>query len=172
MVHSTHAQLADQTPEDSIKIAKPHSARKATLLSTALPGAGQIYNKKYWKAPIVWAGLGTCVYFIQDNRKFFNLYKDELQRFQTVPGYEIALADSRGNLYDDSTLEQLVDRRKRWLDLSYFSLIAVYGLNILDANVDGHLFNYDISPDISMEVRPTTVFIESPKAGLSITLKF
>ncbi len=73
---------------------------------------------------------------------------------------------------ESEDLNDRLDKRKRWLDLSYFAAVAVYGLNIIDANVDAHLFDYDISPDISLRIAPSPVFITSPKAGLSFTFNF
>jgi len=120
----------------------------------------------------VWAGLGTCIYFIDDNRKFFRLYRSEIFNYQNISGYSSTVLDSAGNPATEEALTTEMDKRKRWLDLSYFSLVAVYGLNLLDANVDGHLFNYDISPEISMRISPSTSFRGSANAGLSLTLNF
>jgi hypothetical protein len=73
---------------------------------------------------------------------------------------------TRDEIFDD------LDKRKRWLDLSYFATVAVYGLQIIDANVDGHLFDYDISPDISLNVAPSFNPQLSNSAGVSLTFRF
>jgi len=167
------------------KIKKPHSAKKATILSALVPGAGQFYNKKYWKAPIAWAGLGTCVYFISDNRTFFRALKEEAilrdadENYVNISTFTIGdlgtINGTEEQLMQIATTDQItenLDRRKQWLDLSYFAFAAVYGLQIIDANVDGHLFNYDISPDISLNVTPSFNPQLSNSAGISFTFKF
>ncbi len=161
----------DSLSTDTVKI---HSAKKATLLSTALPGAGQIYNRKYWKAPVVWGGMGTCVYFISLNRGLFREYRNELFLRQSDPDHVSTLSFDGGvSVATDTQINDFMEQRKRWLDLSYFALVAVYGLNILDANVDGHLFDYNITPDISLKLNPSPIMIDaSPRAGLNLTLTF
>jgi hypothetical protein len=169
--------------KDSNQTKRTHFAKKATLLSTALPGSGQIYNKKIWKAPIVWGGIGTCVYFAINNRKAFRLYKTEAFNRESNPNFTSTLTyqnspyanylkNAPNIIMENEDLYDRLDKRKRWLDLSYFAAVVVYGLNIIDANVDAHLFDYDISPDISVRIVPAPVFIASPKAGLSFTLNF
>jgi len=168
-----------------IKTKKPHSAKRATIYSAVLPGAGQIYNRKYWKAPIAWAGMGVCVYFIGTNRSYFKALKAEaILRDQDPNHFDIStftigdLGTFRGSdcqLMAIATNDQItenLDRRKQWLDLSYFALAAVYGLQIIDANVDGHLFDYDISPDISLNIAPSFNPQLSNSAGVSLTFRF
>ena len=175
------AQLVNEL--DTIHNQKYHSAKKATLLSTFIPGGGQIYNKKIWKAPIVWGGIGTCIYFAVNNRQAFKLYQAEVFNRESDPNfissltyqnspYASYLKDAPNTIMEDTDLYERLDKRKKWLDLSYFAAIAVYGLNILDANVDAHLFDYNISPDISLRIAPSPVFSASPRAGLSFTLNF
>lgn len=86
--------------------------------------------------------------------------------------YANYLVDAPDDLFTNEDLDERLDKRKKWLDLSYFALVAVYGLNIIDANVDGHLFDYNISPDVSLRVEPSTVFYTEPKAGIKLTLNF
>ncbi len=182
LVNQCHSQdTLSISSSDTLLLKKTHSAKKATILSALAPGIGQIYNRKIWKAPIVWGGLGTCIYFISDNRNAFRLYKDESVLRQNDPDHVSTLTYnsapdrykfSSDEILPDAELSDNLDKRKRWLDLSYFALVAVYGLNIIDANVDGHLFQYDISPDISMRIAPSPIFSQSPKAGLSLTLNF
>jgi hypothetical protein len=142
----------------------PHSALKATVLALTLPGAGQAYNRKYWKMPIVYGGLGTCVYFIARNTKEYRFYKNEY----------IKAADTDPNTvseYSASQLQPVMETYHRWMDISYFSLIGVYALQALDANVDAHLFKFDISKDLSFYWTPLPTFSQSAK-GITFGIQF
>jgi hypothetical protein len=142
----------------------PHSALKATVLALTLPGAGQAYNRKYWKMPIVYGGLGTCVYFIARNTKEYRFYKNEY----------IKAADTDPNTvseYSASQLQPVMETYRRWMDISYFSLIGVYALQALDANVDAHLFKFDISKDLSFYWTPLPTFSQSAK-GITFGIQF
>lgn len=143
-----------------------HSPRKATLFSAVLPGLGQAYNKKYWKIPIVYAGLGVSIYFLQDNIRQINYFKQSY-RNETDPDPN-TINDSG---YSETTLQELVSQHKRWRDFSYIGLVAVYLLNIIDASVDAHLFYFDVSQDLSMSVRPSLQFTAQPSPGLTLCLK-
>lgn len=127
-----------------------HSPRKAILLSAALPGAGQVYNKKVWKAPIVWLGMGTCVAFIGYNTK---IYKELKQDY-------IALNDNDPNTINISDvppqlLEEEMGRFRKYKEISYVALAGVYLLNLLDAYVDGYLFHFDIDESLSAGINPS-----------------
>lgn len=144
-----------------------HSPKKATIMSALLPGLGQAYNKKYWKIPIVYAGFGVCTYFIVENGKSFRRYRDAL----------IAIHDDDPNtvndtVFSESQLDRLQDTYRRWLDLSYVSFAAIYILQIIDANVDAHLFHFDISDDISMKWTPNLRLSPMGSTGLSFTVEF
>lgn len=144
-----------------------HSPKKATIRSAVLPGWGQVYNKKAWKLPIVYGGIGTCAYFIDRNTKKYKLYRNAL----------IAESDNDPNtvnntIYNFSQLSLLTDDYRRLLDISYICLAAVYVLNIIDANVDAHLFNYDIGEDISMNIRPSFIQTDHVNTGIGLTINF
>ena len=126
-----------------------HSPTKASVLSAIIPGAGQVYNKKYWKVPIIYASLFTSIYFINDNQTKFNIYKDA---FITR---ENGGTDDYINIYDTSQLITIMDYYERNRDISYIITSAIYILNIVDASVDAHLFHYDINEDLSIEWHPT-----------------
>ena len=161
---------ADTTGTEEISEKDPfasHPPRKATIMSAVLPGLGQAYNKKYWKIPIVYAGIGTCVYFIVENGKSYRRYRDAL----------IAVRDDDPNTvnttqFNGSQLDQLQDTYRRWLDLSYVSLAAVYILQIIDANVDAHFFHFDISDDISLNWSPNINFAPTGSTGISLNIQF
>ncbi len=144
-----------------------HSPKKATLMSAALPGLGQVYNKKYWKVPIIYAGIGTCVYFIHRNNQKFQLYKDAL----------VAESDSDPLTINDTgfssfQLNELQGTYRSWRDLSWIILTGVYILNILDANVDAHLFYFDVGKDLSLQVHPYIGNTARINSGLSLILNF
>ncbi len=155
---------------------QPHSPFKATVLAVALPGAGQIYNgiakdgsifKKYWKVPLVWAALGTCVYFIDLNTREYNVFRRQyVAAADNNPSTVPTLSDNA--LYLNDGMEYY----RRMLDISYMSLAGVYILQAIDANVDAHLFYYDISNDLSLRWHPSYFIAGSRNHGLGLTLEF
>jgi len=131
-----------------------------------LPGAGQIYNKKYWKLPIVYGGLGLSIYYLDDNLANIRFFKRNL----------IAIQDDDPNTINEtsftsSQLSDIIDQYKNWRDLSYVAIGAVYALQILDANVDAHLFYFDVDEDISLNLIPY-VDAANSNAGIYLALKF
>jgi len=166
----------------SVKAKKPHSPTKATIMSACLPGLGQIYNRKWWKVPIVYAGLGGLGYLAYSNysesQSYLHAYEyktGDLPEGVTLTQYETDLA----NKYADSQLQTYKESYRR--DFEFYSILTVawYGLNILDACVDGHLYNYDISDDLSISVDPYLRHTETPikmpqyaQVGLSFKLNF
>ena len=142
----------------------PHSALKATVLALTLPGAGQAYNRKYWKMPIVYGGLGTCVYFIARNTRQYRYYKSEYIKAADTDPTTISP-------YSAAQLQPVMETYHRWMDISYFSLIGVYALQALDANVDAHLFKFDISNDLSFYWTPLPTHCPSAK-GITFGLQF
>lgn len=128
---------------------KFHSPRKASILSAIVPGAGQVYNKKYWKVPIIYASFATGIYFINDNQQKYNTYKNA---FLSRSNGEI---DDYYDVYNESQLITIMDYYERNRDVSYIITAAIYVLNIVDASVDAHLFHYDINEDLSFEWQPT-----------------
>jgi hypothetical protein len=144
-----------------------HSPHKASILSAVLPGAGQIYNRKYWKAPIVWAGLGTCVYFIQENSAEYRRYKDAY--IALVDGDPTTTDEFNGQFSAAQVLD-VTDTYRRWRDLSYIAFGLVYMLNIVDAGVDANFVHFDVSRDLSMSVGPSLELASRGAAGLSFSL--
>ena len=139
------------------------SPRKAAILSSTLPGLGQIYNKKYWKVPIIYAGLLTSVYYINDNNVEYKRYKDAyLRRLDNNPDNDDFVGE-----YSSGDLLILKDFYRRNREVSILCFIGTYIINVLDASVDAHLFDYDISEDISLQIRPTST---ADFNGLSLTL--
>lgn len=139
------------------------SPRKAAILSSTLPGLGQIYNKKYWKIPIIYAGLLTSAYYINNNNVQYKLYKDAyLKRLDNNPDNDNFVGE-----YSSGDLLILKDFYRRNREVSILCFVGTYIINVLDASVDAHLFDYDISEDISLQITPTST---ANFNGLSLTL--
>ncbi len=149
----------------SEEVKEPHSPKKAAMYSAIIPGWGQAYNKKYWKIPIVYAGFGTIGYFIGWNNRYYNTYKnayidltDDDENTDSYldilpPGYDLNNPTHVENLKTGLYKSQESFRRNR--DLLIISIIGFYGLNIIDASVDAHFFDFDISEDLTMNWQPT-----------------
>ena len=132
---------------NSQKIEKKPS--KAALYSTLLPGLGQAYTNKYWKIPIIYAGLITSGYYVNDNYQKYNLYKNTF--IDRVNGEK---NDQFINIYSDNDLQTLTSFYRRNTEVSSLLFLLTYILNILDASVNAHLVNYDISENISINLIP------------------
>ena len=146
-------------------ISKPiPSPKKAALLSALLPGFGQVYNKKYWKVPVIYAGLITSAYYINDNHNHYKQYKEAyLIRVDNNPN----TIDDFVSQYSSENLITLKDFYRRNREISMLIFVSIYILNIVDASVDSHLFDYDITDDISLNLSPTSAKYYS---GISLTL--
>lgn len=156
---------------------------RATWLAIVFPGAGQIYNRKYWKLPIVYGGFAGCAYALSWNNRMF---KDYSQAYQDITddddntkSYETLLpisSSSYSKEYLTTVLKNRKDKFRRYRDLSIFAFIGVYALSIIDAYVDAELSNFDITPDLSMHVSPAMIddrFRPTKKSiGLQCVLRF
>lgn len=152
------------------KSLKPHSPKKAALFSAVLPGLGQAYNKKYWKIPIIAGGAGALVYGYNFNQNRYSLFKEELIKRQQNLGN----LDPDLDRYSDANLNELQDFYRRNRDLTVVGFALLYALNIIDATVDAHLFDFNVDDDISLRVRPSAVFSYAslPAAGITFQLRF
>ena len=161
-----------------------HSPKFAGAASAILPGMGQAYNKKYWKVPIVYAGLAVTGYFIYYNytiysnfRKAFD-YRADGDSTTNLSSFDVWYITSTQTIYVDgyesSQLLAIQDAYRTNLDLSVIAAGAIYTLNIIDAVVDAHLYDFDVSDDLTMNVRPFVVpGINKPgKQGLTFTMTF
>lgn len=141
---------------------------RAVWMAAILPGAGQIYNRSYWKLPIVYGGLMGCAYAIIYTNNYYTSYKsayrdiladevlstDPKRSYNAVlpKGYDIERMGGRDRY--TQTLDNQQNSYRRYRDISIVATIIVYGLSIIDAYVDAQLFDFDISPDLSMNVEP------------------
>ncbi len=141
---------------------KAHSPRKAAIRSAIFPGLGQIYNKKYWKLPIVYGALGaaTAIFFFnygnyKDTRFAYNVkYK---MRQPNATAADSALYSQIKDILKPLTEESLRNYRngfRRDIDYSAVFFLFIWGLNVLDATVDAHLKSFDVSPNLSLQVKP------------------
>ena len=163
-------------------------AKRAMWLAIVLPGAGQIYNRKYWKLPLVCGGITGCIYAITWNNQMFHdysqAYMDIMDNDPNTDSYNDFL--HLGNVVDESNksryqelFRKRKDRYRRWRDLSVFALIGVYALSVIDAYVDASLSEFDISDDLSLSVSPTVIdarstggVSKSPAIGVGCSLRF
>lgn len=158
---------------------KPHSPTKATIMSACLPGLGQIYNGKWWKVPIVYAGLGGLGYLAFNNYSNYSLYLNAY-RYSTGETEDVGQsAIELAGRYSSSQLQTYKESYRRDFELYTILTVAWYGLNILDACVDGHLYTYDISDDLSLNIDPYLQPMKTPEplphyaqVGLSLKLNF
>lgn len=171
-VITREAPIKDTSTVVTIKKGVSHSPKKAALLSAILPGAGQVYNKKYWKLPIIYAGAAGLAYSFQFNQsryvKYRNAYKYRIDADATT-------TDAYIGIYSDDNLNTLQKYYQRYRDLTVIGFAALYALNIIDASVDAHLFTFDVSDNLSMKVEPTlinTAGMNNYTTGLSLKLKF
>lgn len=149
----SQSSLLDSLYSDTLKIEKIklRSPNKAALFSAIIPGLGQAYNKKYWKMPIVYAAIGTSLYFGISNQKSFNKFKDA---FTIRLDGDATTIDEFDGLLTDSGLESNIDFHQRNRDLAFIVAGLFYVLNIVDAAVDAHLFNFPKNDNLSFNLQP------------------
>lgn len=172
-------QLTEQEAEEEI-----HSPRKATIYSAILPGLGQAYNKKYWKIPLIYIGFGTIGYFINWNNENYQLFKvgyqhltdgnPETQDYLKIEAvrrinYDVDNPTDFNNLKNALSRRQDYYRRNR--DLLIISFVGFYGLNIIDASVDAHLFDFDIGDDLTMNWQPSMIQFDN-KSFYCVNIRF
>lgn len=167
--------IAQKLPLDSIKpadtlnvkVEKPHSPTKATIMSAAVPGLGQIYNKKYWKVPIIWGGIGTSLYFGISNQKSFKKFRQAYAfRLDDDPN----TIDEYKGLLSDQGLKVNMDFHQRSRDLSFIIAGVLYVLNIVDAAVDAHLFNFPKNDKLSFNLQPSLNYTANNELSKGFTL--
>ncbi len=194
--------LLQQTPSslliDSTKVRHKREPRdwskwkpdpqRALWLALIVPGGGQIYNRKYWKLPLVYGGFIGCIYAMSWNSM---MYKDYQQAYLDIMDDDPNTASYNkflhlGRQIDDSNIERYKqifksrkDKYRRWRDMSFFVMIGVYALSVIDAYVDAELSEFDISKDLTMKVRPSVMSnglsqnpVHSTSVGLNCSLNF
>ena len=180
-----------------MKNLKPHSPHKATIMAMVLPGSAQIYNGQWWKVPILYGGIGATVYGLSWNSKYFRKYKtafldytNYLDRKSEDPETpyptdntwdKLMIAGNSAADFTPSQQQRLKDQLKnkkdyykRNRDLLYIVSGAIYIIQIIDATVFAHFYDYEINDDLSMSIRPTTGFspVTGGNVGISLTFNF
>lgn len=192
----THKDSLQFISSDSIGKKKPKrdwatwrpDPKRALWLAIVLPGAGQIYNRKYWKLPIVYGGFVGCAYAMRWNDMMFHdysqAYMDIMDSDPQTQSYNqflhLGSTITSDNIERYKTIfKKRKDRYRRWRDLSFFCLVGVYGLSVIDAYVDASLSEFDISPNLSLRVEPTVINnnternpLKSSAVGLQCSLNF
>ncbi len=149
---------SDTTRKDSVvsekSVKKKFNPKVATLRSAILPGWGQFYNKKYWKIPIVYGALGTTAgIFFYNLKTYRRLRQAVILRSDTIPGNDNQVYPDFINLSTES-LRSYRNEYRQNIDYSVLFFLLFWGLNVVDATVDAHLKGFDVSPDVSMKIRP------------------
>lgn len=172
---------------DTVKISKVEKKKgwthpkKALVWALVIPGGGQVYNKKYWKLPILYAGIGAITYFWVTNQLGYTEFRKAYDR-----NYDLQLADPSYEVFEDNlnygssyvytNLDQLATERntyRRYRDMSIAGAIALYGISLLDAYVDAHLSTFDLKDDLSLTISPSIYNYNATFApGLSLSLNF
>ena len=162
--------------------------KRALWLALVIPGGGQIYNRKYWKLPIVYGGFIGCLYAMNWNN---TMYKDYSQAYLDLmdndPGTQsynqflhlgVQITPANEERYKD-IFKKRKDKFRRWRDMSFFVMVGVYVLSVIDAYVDAELSEFDISDDLSLRIEPTIMnnrssghLIDNSSIGLQCSLSF
>ena len=163
-------------------------AKRAMWMALVLPGAGQIYNRKYWKLPIIYGGFVGCAYAITWNNQMYHdysqAYLDIMDDDPNTQSYNQFL--HLGATIDASNIDRYKeifrkrkDKFRRWRDMGVFVMIGVYAFSVIDAYVDASLSEFDISDDLTLRVEPTVINdkrtnnpFKSASLGLQCSLKF
>lgn len=173
--------------KNSLPLSQPKfvpNPQRALWLALVFPGAGQIYNRKYWKLPIIYGGFLGCTYALLWNQQMYMDYSQAYLDIMDDDPKTDSYMDMLPPRYDIEGREEQFKRifknkknyYRRYRDLSAFCFVGVYLLSVIDAYVDAHLSEFDISPDLSMKVEPAVINNEGPTRrnsyGVGCSLKF
>lgn len=157
-VHHITDSLSQSLSTASDTSRKRNKIRTAVILSAVLPGAGQVYNKKYWKVPLVYGALAFPAYTFSDNLKWFQRtrYAFNVLSARDTANYDNVFVQlkplvDRG---DRSGLQNYRDEFRRNVDYSVLAFLLLWGLNVVDATVDAHLKDFNITDDLSIQIKP------------------
>lgn len=181
MIISVLSNFGQDTKKDSVaqyKLDSIHKPKISLIASAIIPSGGQIYNQIYkvkgqknnlwWKLPIIYGGIGTATYFTFSNHINYLGFRNE-----RVKRLDENYVSSTYSFLSDSQLKVYQDQYERWRNLSIIAGLGVYLLQVIDANVEGHLMHFDTSDDLSLRVVPNMLFSGKTSAlGLSLRISF
>ena len=202
MARGTQAEPLPQLDTDSLMVPQLKTAKapkdwsswrpnsqRALWLALVLPGGGQIYNRKYWKLPIIYGGFMGCIYAMNWNNNM--MYRDYSQAYLDIMDSDPNTCSYNKFLHlgnqitpeNEERYKQIFKKRKdryrRWRDMSFFCLIGVYALSVIDAYVDAELSEFDISKDLTLRVEPAVIPsrtsrspLDNSSLGLQCSLHF
>lgn len=155
-----------ESPSDTLEI--EHSPGKAALLSAALPGLGQIYNRKVWKVPIIYVGAGVIYYAYDFNAGYYDEYKSAFTRFVNGKIQEY------NGITNQEVLKRAKDYYRRYRDLNLLLMAGLYLVQIIDATVDAYMLDFDVSEEITLKLQPSPIYIKNYPAfaGLKCSIHF
>ncbi len=162
--NSLQAQSQNDSISQTVVVSK-HSPKKASIYSAIVPGLGQVYNKKYWKVPVIYIGFGALIYSATWNNVQYGRFKDAYLAYPD---------DEFEGVISQEQLLGYINNYRRYRDLSFIGMVALWGLNVIDASVDAHFFDYDISDDLSIRVEPIirNNYLSSSEFGVKLSLRF
>ena len=140
--------VSDSSKLDSIKVKTPPNPKKSALYSLVLPGSGQIYNGNWWKTPFVYAAIGGSIAYLQFNQSRYKRFKTALELELAKKPHEFT-----GKINSAEALRNLRNKYDKNTQTSYIGVVVVYGIVAIEAFVDAHLQNFDISDDLSIKVK-------------------
>ncbi|MFO7978886.1 MAG: DUF5683 domain-containing protein [Bacteroidales bacterium] len=169
----TYREPSDETQQEEPEEKRFYDPTRASMLSAALPGMGQIYNGRYWKVPIIYVGFGAVAYFVNFNNN----------EYQFLRNAYLAKVDGNPNTIDEfegipaANLQRGMNYYRRNLEISYIAGAVLYLLNILDASVDAHLLDFDVGEDLTMRMHPQITPMPPSQGmasatGLKLTIRF
>ena len=150
----------------------PLAPSRAAFYSAVIPGLGQAYNKKYWKIPVIYAGMATGIYFYIKEDKDYDLFRDAFKRRLAGFTDDQFFGDGATPVISNDRLIDAQRSASRNKDYSIIAVLVVYALNIIDANVDAHLQQFNVTENLSVESGIEINQINAqPNYGLSLRLK-
>ena len=169
-----HGFSLDESVLNKVEI-DPLAPSKAAFYSAVLPGLGQVYNRRYWKVPLVYAAIGLSAYGYKYNNDLYHRFRDAFKSRQAgFTNDEFTLEDGT-IIHSNEVLQNQQERYQRDRDLFLLLTIAAYALNIIDANVDAHLQQYNVDTDLSMKFAPyleTNTLTAQVNYGMGLTITF
>jgi Family of unknown function (DUF5683) len=157
----TSSKIDSIPKKQTDSVVKKHSPKIAATRSAIFPGLGQIYNKKYWKLPIVYGALGVTTYIFVDNIKTYKEYRFAYNaRYKAAlpaPGNDSTDYFKLDNIYkviQPESIKAARNKFRQYVDYSVIFFIIFWGLNVVDATVDAHLKSFDVNPNLSLSINP------------------